>query len=123
MVDDRNRKRILEEGWTEPPGSGELLHEKRAGIFKCARCGQPLFTSEEKYDSRSGWPSFTAPVEGAVEEKQDLSHGMVRTEALCSKCRGHLGHVFDDGPRGKPRYCINSGAMRFSPEPSARAHT
>jgi peptide-methionine (R)-S-oxide reductase len=107
--------RILREAGTEPPFSGELLTVKDAGEFRCAGCGQPLFSSETKYDSGSGWPSFTAPMGGdKVEERSDTSHGMTRTEVLCSACGGHLGHVFPDGPGPDGlRYCINSAALDF----------
>ncbi len=112
---DPNRYQILREGGTEPPGSGELLHNKRAGMYRCGGCGAPLFDSDRKYDSRSGWPSFTAPVEGeAVSEISDGSHGMERTEVRCAKCEGHLGHVFPDGPGPEGlRYCINSASLDF----------
>ena len=107
--------RILRQAGTEPPGSGELLHVKDQGEFRCAGCGAPLFASDTKYDSGSGWPSFTAPIgEGAVDEHSDGSHGMVRTEVRCSACDGHLGHVFPDGPGPEGlRYCINSASLEF----------
>jgi peptide-methionine (R)-S-oxide reductase len=107
--------RILRQGGTEPPGSGELLHVKGKGEFRCAACGEPLFSSDTKYESGSGWPSFTAPKSGdAVKELSDSSHGMVRTEVRCARCEGHLGHVFPDGPGPEGlRYCINSGALEF----------
>ena len=96
---DPDRYRILREGGTEPPGSGALLHNKKQGMYRCGGCGAPLFESATKYDSGSGWPSFTAPVEGeAVEEIRDDSHGMTRTEVRCAACEGHLGHVFPDWP-------------------------
>jgi peptide-methionine (R)-S-oxide reductase len=107
--------RILREAGTEPPFTGELLHNKAQGMYRCAACGEPLFASDSKYDSGSGWPSFTAPVESeAVEERQDASHGMVRTEVRCAACEGHLGHVFPDGPGPEGlRYCINSASLSF----------
>lgn len=107
--------RILRQAGTEPPGSGALLHVKDKGEFRCAACGEPLFTSDSKYDSHCGWPSFTAPKSGeAVSEHSDSSHGMVRTEVRCARCEGHLGHVFPDGPGPDGlRYCINSGALEF----------
>lgn len=109
--------RILRQGGTEAPFSGALLSQKQPGAFRCAGCGQTLFDSACKYDSGSGWPSFTAPASGdAVEEKADRSHGMVRTEVRCSRCEGHLGHVFPDGPGPDGlRYCINSAALQFDP--------
>jgi len=107
--------RILREAGTEPPWSGELLGNKRDGEYRCAGCGTPLFRSDSKYDSGSGWPSFTAPAAGeAVREIEDVSHGMRRTEVRCASCEGHLGHVFPDGPGPQGlRYCINSAALQF----------
>jgi peptide-methionine (R)-S-oxide reductase len=108
--------RILREAGTEPPWSGKLLHVKDKGEFRCAACGEPLFSSESKYDSGSGWPSFTQPMSHqAVSEDKDSSHGMVRTEVRCAKCEGHLGHVFPDGPGAEgTRYCINSTSLAFT---------
>ncbi len=109
--------RILRQAGTEPPWSGELLNVKKAGEFRCAGCGTPLFASDSKFDSGSGWPSFTAPVsDDAVDAKMDQSHGMVRTEVRCASCAGHLGHVFPDGPGPEGlRYCINSASLDFKP--------
>ena len=105
---------ILRKHGTERPGSSPLLKEKRKGIFACAGCDLPLFSSETKYESGTGWPSFWKPLPDAVEKKSDRSYGMVRDETLCARCGGHLGHVFDDGPKptGK-RYCMNGVAMTF----------
>lgn len=110
--------RILRQAGTEPPGSGALLHHKGAGQYLCAACGAPLFDSEHKYDSGSGWPSFTAPAaDGDVAEHRDASHGMERVEVRCAKCEGHLGHVFPDGPGPEGlRYCINSASLAFDDE-------
>jgi peptide-methionine (R)-S-oxide reductase len=102
---------------TERPGSCALNHEKRAGSFACAGCGQLLFVSKKKFDSGTGWPSFNDPVAGAVETTEDRSYGMLRTEVHCSRCGSHLGHVFPDGPPPTcQRYCINGVALNFRPE-------
>lgn len=113
---------VLRQAGTERAFTGAYEKNKQPGEYHCAGCGQLLFTSDAKYDSGSGWPSFVAPAEGdAVEENRDASHGMVRTEVVCSNCAGHLGHVFPDGPRdrGGLRYCINSAALDFEPETGA----
>lgn len=103
---------------TEPPFTGALLNEKRKGMFVCAACGTELFSSDTKYDSHSGWPSFWDAVDPAkVEILEDDTFGMQRLEVRCATCGGHLGHVFDDGPRDKTgkRYCINSASLNFKP--------
>ena len=101
---------------TERPGSSPLNDEKRAGTFVCAGCGSPLFSSETKFESGTGWPSFYAPMDEAVGTTVDRSHLMTRTEVHCQKCGGHLGHVFPDGPRPTgERYCINGVALGFKP--------
>jgi peptide-methionine (R)-S-oxide reductase len=108
--------RVMRAHGTEAPGSCVLNYEKRPGIFVCAGCGQPLFASKKKFESGTGWPSFNDPLEGAVENTDDRSHGMARTEVHCSRCGSHLGHVFPDGPPPTHlRYCINGVAMNFLP--------
>src|SRR6266540_457229 len=110
---------VLRRKGTEPPFTGRYVHTKDDGMYRCAACGAALFSSDTKFESGTGWPSFTeAAVAANVETRVDLSHGMVRTEVLCRQCGGHLGHVFDDGPAptGK-RYCMNSLSLEFEPEP------
>ena len=105
---------VLRNHGTERPFTSPLNDEKRKGLFHCAGCGEPLFESSTKYESGSGWPSFWAPVEGAVGTTTDTSHFMTRTEVHCAKCGGHLGHVFPDGPQPTGlRYCMNGAAMKF----------
>ncbi len=116
--------RILREKGTERPFTGEYLDAKADGTYVCAGCGQPLFRSGTKYNSGSGWPSFWDVIEeGNVTLHRDLSHGMVRTEVTCSRCGGHLGHLFDDGPRETTglRYCINSASLALQPDDEDKA--
>lgn len=109
--------RVLRQEGTEPAFTSALNDEKRSGTFRCAGCGQPLFASDTKYDSGSGWPSFFQPLPGAVAYKRDFHLVLPRTEYHCSRCGGHQGHVFDDGPEptGK-RFCNNGVALDFEPE-------
>jgi len=112
--------RVLRQHGTERPGTNPLNDEKRDGTFACAACGQPLFQATTKYESCSGWPSFFAPLDGAVSTSEDGTHSMVRTEVHCSRCGGHLGHVFPDGPRPTGlRFCMNGVALRFNPSDSS----
>ena len=108
---------VLRQKGTEAPFSGKLLHDDRDGMYKCKVCGQDLFSSDAKFDSGTGWPSFDEALAGSVVETEDTEHGMVRTEITCSKCGSHLGHVFPDGPTetGK-RYCLNSVCLDLEPE-------
>jgi peptide-methionine (R)-S-oxide reductase len=107
---------VLREHGTERAGTSQLDHEKREGTFRCAGCGRPLFASSAKFESGTGWPSFTSPIDGAVETSTDRSLFMTRTEVHCADCGGHLGHVFPDGPRPTGlRYCMNGVALRFEP--------
>jgi peptide-methionine (R)-S-oxide reductase len=106
--------RVLREKGTEAPFSGELLNADADGMFTCAACGNVLFSSDAKFDSGTGWPSFDQALPGAVEYHSDTSHGMTRTEVTCARCGSHLGHVFDDGPgEGGKRYCINSVCLKL----------
>jgi peptide-methionine (R)-S-oxide reductase len=110
---------VLRQKGTERAFAGQYEKNKAAGEYVCAGCGQPLFESDDKFESGSGWPSFVRPAaQDAVEVSRDTSHEMVRTEVVCSRCEGHLGHLFDDGPRdrGGLRYCINSVSLDFKPE-------
>jgi peptide-methionine (R)-S-oxide reductase len=125
LSDDEWRKRlspeeyqVLRQHGTEAPGSGCFLGTKDPGTYVCAACGNPLFKSGEKFESGTGWPSFTSPLTAdSVSEHQDRSYGMVRTEVRCARCEGHLGHVFPDGPPPTGlRYCINSVSMKHVPE-------
>lgn len=116
-LSEEERRVILYQG-TERPYCGGLLNEKRNGVFSCRLCGLPLFRSAAKFESGSGWPSFTEPYHPEhMRYVRDTSHGMIRTEIRCARCDGHLGHVFDDGPPPTGlRYCLNSVSLKFEPE-------
>ncbi len=118
MNDDRltkEQKSVLHDKATEPPFTGKYLHTKDSGMYNCANCNAKLFSSDAKFDSGSGWPSFDDALPGTVKQISDESHGMVRTEAVCANCGGHLGHIFNDGPKDTTglRYCINSLSLDF----------
>jgi methionine-R-sulfoxide reductase len=110
---------ILREKGTERPGTGEYNNFSEKGVYVCAACGTELFTSDQKFDSHCGWPSFDNNIAGGdrVKQVKDFSHGMIRTEIICANCGGHLGHIFDDGPTATgQRYCVNSLSLKFIPE-------
>ncbi len=115
---------ILREKGTERPFSGKLLYNTEKGTYHCAGCGAPLFSSETKFDSGCGWPSFDDAILGSITKHRDIRHGMTRTEIACARCGGHLGHLFKDGPTKKGlRYCINSLALEFKEAQQEKKHT
>lgn len=109
---------VLREKGTERPHTGKYNDFFEKGYYVCAACGNKLFTSDAKFDSHCGWPSFDQSIEGSVKYVRDVSHGMIRTEVVCSQCEGHLGHIFEDGPKETTgnRYCMNSISLKFVPE-------
>ncbi len=108
---------VLREKGTERPGTGKYNLHFEKGIYHCKACGEPLFKSETKFDAHCGWPSFDQEIEGSILYKEDFSHGMIRTEILCSRCGSHLGHVFDDGTtETRKRFCVNSVSLEFEKE-------
>jgi len=114
--------RVLRQHGTERAHTSPLNHEHRRGIYSCAGCGQPLFASETKFDSGTGWPSFFAPIEGGVETSLDFKLLLPRTEVHCNRCGGHLGHVFNDGPKPTgQRYCMNGVALQFASKTDERS--
>lgn len=112
----KDQENVLFHGATEAPYTGEYLYHSKDGVYQCANCHAPLFDSSHKYESHCGWPSFDNTILDSVTYVQDYSHGMTRTEVICRKCGGHLGHVFDDGPKETTgqRYCINSLSLGFT---------
>ncbi len=106
---------VMREKGTEAPFSGKYVHKNKTGLYKCSACGNPLFSSDAKFDSGTGWPSFDDAISGSVKYEQDISHGMARTGVMCTRCGSHLGHIFNDGPKettGK-RYCMNSVCLEL----------
>ena len=117
---DKEQYYVLREHGTERAGTSPLNQEKRSGTFACAACDKPLFTADTKFESGTGWPSFFKPIDGAVETSEDNTFFMKRTEVHCANCGGHLGHVFEDGPKPTGlRYCMNGVAMKFKPAQAA----